>query len=99
MTRGGNRSIAAHPYVLVVLEAPWTGAHRKWSIGARANLRAALDYQARLSLAWTRLIGAQYPILFFPVVDARTGAYHWPNSLRPRGLRNDKQGTAGHGLW
>jgi hypothetical protein len=65
------------PYAIVVRYKPLGASNVDYTMGLRKNLSTALDVCRRETRAWLSMIGGQYPVLFWLVIDTRSGQeYH-----------------------
>ena len=94
-----SSSIGRLPYAIVVRCAPLGQVAEEFEVSHRKDLRRALDECRRAAIAWAQLIGAQYPVLFWHVIDRRSGARQYPTHQPERGASNGTHERSGHRLF
>jgi hypothetical protein len=75
---GAPRPNPATPYAIVVRFKPINGPAEDTVCAYRKRLPTALKACAEETRAWLQMIGGQYPVLFWLVIDTRSGEVHHP---------------------
>jgi len=91
-----SRAIGNTPYAVVVRYMPMSTPAEDHVVHYRRSLRAALEECRLVTRTWLQLVGGQFPVLAWFVIDSRDGTEHHPTQMSrgrtQRGITKDGPG-------